>query len=64
MGDPHRDLIHKVNNLLSVIYTQVEVGRASSSHQEALEAMEHIQRAAESTVPYVRRAAANHEAGT
>lgn len=59
MADPaQRDLIHKVNNLLTVIYTQVEVGRSQDSRDAALQALEQIQKAAEATVPFVRDARA------
>lgn len=57
-GSARAELIHKVNNLLSVIYTQVEVGRSQATADGALAALEEIQRAAEATVPFVRRAAA------
>jgi len=51
-----RELVHKVNNLLSVIYTQVEVGRSQGTLETAMAALEQIQRTAEATLPFVRRA--------
>lgn len=62
MADPvQRELIHKVNNLLTVIYTQVALGRASEHYQGAVDALEQIQRTAEATVPYIRAATTANE---
>lgn len=56
-----RELVHKVNNLISVIYTQVAVGKSSGTFEEALKSMEIIERAAKETekvVSQVREKAA------
>ena len=44
-----RELVHKVNNLISVIYTQVAVGKSAGTFEEALKSMEIIERAAKET---------------
>ena len=54
--EAQRELVHKVNNLLSVIYTQVEVGRSQGTLEAAMSALSQIQRTAEATLPYVKRA--------
>ena len=57
-----RELVHKVNNLLAVIYTQAaaDAGR-SQECGNATDALSQILAAAESTVPFVRRAQAELE---
>jgi hypothetical protein len=62
-GRAQRELIHKVNNLLSVIYTQVEVGRAAETREAALTALERILRVAQATVPFVRAGRAELDGG-
>ena len=50
-----RELIHQVNNLLGVIYTQVAVVRATGSMESAQRALELIERAARDTGVVVER---------
>jgi len=52
----NRELVHKVNNLLTVIYTQVAVGKSAGTFEEALKSMEIIERAAQETEKAVARA--------
>lgn len=60
-GHATKELIHKVNNLISVIYTQCEVGGSRESIEEARVAFGLIQRAAEATLPFVKDARAELE---
>ncbi len=53
--DHTSELIHKVNNLLAVIHTQVGVSRAAESFEVARDALEMIDRCAEETGKTVRR---------
>lgn len=54
--DAHRALIHQINNLLGVIYTQAAVARVEGSAEKALEALDLIERAALETGEVVKRA--------
>ncbi len=51
-----RELIHKVNNFLAVVYTQVAVGKAGGSLEAAHQALDYIQRAAEDAAVVVKQA--------
>ncbi len=48
-GTTDRKLVHKVNNLITVIYTQVAVGKSAGTYEEAMKALEIIERAAQET---------------
>ena len=53
-GTTDRELVHKVNNLIAVVYTQVAVAKAGGSREEAVKALEVIERAAQETEKVVR----------
>lgn len=53
-----RELIHKVNNLLAVIHTQVAVAKVAGTPEAAREALAQIERAATTTGEVVKRARA------
>lgn len=55
-GTTNRELIHKINNLITVIYTQVALGKSAGTYEEALKSMEIIERAAQETEKVVARA--------
>jgi len=52
---PTRQLIHGVNNLLAVIYSQVAVARAEGTPDAAHQALEFIEQAAQKTEQVVRQ---------
>ncbi len=54
--DMTSELIHKVNNLLAVIHTQVGLSRSAASYEIARDALEIIERCAKETGETVRRA--------
>ena len=63
-GTLDRELVHKINNLIAVIYTQVAVGKSAGTFEEALRSMEIIERAAKETekvVAQTRETAAGGE---
>ena len=63
-GTTDRELVHKVNNLIAVVYTQVAVAKAGGSREEAVTALDVIERAAQETEKVVRRAReGTHEDG-
>lgn len=55
MSDDRRDLVHQINNLLAVIYSQVGAARAARTEAAALTALELIQQAAERTAERVHQ---------
>ena len=55
-GSLDRELVHKINNLIAVIYTQVAVGKNAGTYEGALKSMEIIERAAQETEQVVARA--------
>ncbi len=55
-GTTDRDLVHKVNNLIAVIYTQAAVGKSAGTHADAVKALEIIERAAQETEKLVHAA--------
>ena len=55
-GSLDRELVHKINNLIAVIYTQVAVGKNAGTYEGALQSMEIIERAAQETEQVVARA--------
>jgi len=55
-GTTDRELIHKINNLIAVVYTQVALGKSAGTYEEALKSMEIIERAAQETERVVVRA--------
>jgi len=55
-GMTNRELVHKVNNLIAVIYTQAAIGKGAGTHEEAVKALEIIERAAQETEKVVARA--------
>lgn len=50
-----RELVHKVNNLIGIVYTQTAVARASDEREPALRALELIETAAQETAEIVQR---------
>ena len=56
MAPNDRELIHKVNNLIAVVYTQVAVGKATGTFEDAAEALDIIERAAQETAEVAKRA--------
>ncbi len=50
-----RELVHKVNNLIGVIYTQAAVARADRSVEGMLRVIELIETAAKETAEVVQR---------
>ena len=55
-GSLDRELVHKINNLIAVIYTQVAVGKSAGTYEGAMKSMEIIERAAQETEKVVARA--------
>ena len=62
-GTTDRNLVHKVNNLIAVIYTQVAVGKSAATHDGAVQALEIIERAAQETEKVVHAARGGEEPG-
>ncbi|MCA8943399.1 MAG: hypothetical protein KDB80_12620 [Planctomycetes bacterium] len=50
-----RELVHKVNNLIGVVYTQAAVARTSSDPEAARKAVEMIESAAKDTADVVKQ---------
>ncbi len=53
--DHAAELVHKVNNLLAVVHTQVSVSRTVATAEAARDALEIIERCAKETGEAVRR---------
>ncbi|MHC4812340.1 MAG: hypothetical protein ACYTFN_04515 [Planctomycetota bacterium] len=55
-GMTNRELVHKVNNLIAVIYTQTAIGKGAETYEEAVKALEIIERAAQEMEKMTARA--------
>ena len=62
-GTTDRNLVHKVNNLIAVIYTQVAVAKSAATHDGAMQALQIIERAAQETDQVVRAERGKEEPG-
>ena len=62
--DPLATLVHRVNNLLAVIHTQIEVAEARATQEAALAALQSIRPAAETTEDTVRRVRCSQVGGS